>query len=64
MITFLISITVLIAGYFTYGKSIDKFFGADPKRSVPAIEMADGVDYQVLKPWKIFIIQFLLSFKI
>lgn len=59
MITFLISITVLIAGYFTYGKFIDKFFGADPKRSVPAIEMADGVDYQVLKPWKIFIIQFL-----
>lgn len=59
MITFLISITVLIAGYFTYGKFIDKFFGADPKRTVPAIEMADGVDYQVLKPWKIFIIQFL-----
>lgn len=59
MITFLISITVLIAGYFTYGKFIDKFFGADSKRSVPAIEMADGVDYQVLKPWKIFIIQFL-----
>lgn len=59
MITFLISITVLIAGYFTYGKFIDKFFGADPNRPTPAIEMADGVDYQVLKPWKIFIIQFL-----
>lgn len=59
MITFLISITVLIAGYFTYGKFIDRFFGADPKRPVPAIEMADGVDYQVIKPWKIFIIQFL-----
>ena len=59
MITFLISITVLIAGYFTYGKFIDRFFGADHKRPVPAIEMADGVDYQVIKPWKIFIIQFL-----
>ncbi len=59
MITFLISITMLIAGYFTYGKFIDRFFGADPKRPVPAIEMADGVDYQVIKPWKIFIIQFL-----
>lgn len=59
MITFLISITVLIAGYFTYGKFIDRFFGADPKSTTPAIEMADGVDYQVIKPWKIFIIQFL-----
>lgn len=59
MITFLISITILIAGYFTYGKFLDKFFGADPQRMTPAIEMADGVDYQVIKPWKIFIIQFL-----
>ncbi|MBR6541441.1 MAG: carbon starvation protein A, partial [Bacteroidales bacterium] len=59
MITFLISITILIAGYFTYGKFLDKFFGADPKRDVPAISMADGVDYKVIKPWKIFIIQFL-----
>lgn len=59
MITFLISITALIAGYFTYGKFLDKFFGADPQRKTPAIEMADGVDYQVIKPWKIFIIQFL-----
>ena len=59
MITFLVSITVLIAGYFTYGKFMDKFFGADPKRTTPAVELADGVDYQVIKPWKIFIIQFL-----
>ena len=59
MITFLISITVLIAGYFTYGKFMDRFFGADPKRITPAVELADGVDYQVIKPWKIFIIQFL-----
>ena len=59
MITFLISITVLIAGYFIYGKFFSRFFGADPNRPVPAIEMADGVDYQVIKPWKIFIIQFL-----
>ena len=59
MITFLISSTLLIAGYFIYGKFIDKFFGADPQKTVPAIEMADGVDYQVIKPWKIFIIQFL-----
>ena len=59
MITFLVSITLLVAGYFTYGKYINKMFGADPLRPTPATEMADGVDYQTLKPWKIFIIQFL-----
>lgn len=59
MITFLVSITILIAGYFTYGKFISKYFGADPKRETPATTMADGVDYQEIKPWKIFIIQFL-----
>ncbi len=59
MITFLVSITVLVAGYFTYGKFMDKYFGADAKRTTPAVDLADGVDYQVLKPWKIFIIQFL-----
>ena len=59
MITFLVSITLLVAGYFTYGKYINKMFGADPARTTPAIEMADEVDYQVLKPWRIFIIQFL-----
>ena len=52
MITFLVSITLLVAGYFTYGKYINKMFGADPLRPTPATEMADGVDYQTLKPWK------------
>ena len=59
MITFLVSITLLIAGYFTYGKFLNKHFGADPNRITPAESMADGIDFQVIKPWKIFIIQFL-----
>ncbi len=59
MITFIISITALIAGYFIYGKFIDKYFGADSKRTTPAVAHPDGVDYQVLSPWRIFIIQFL-----
>lgn len=59
MITFLVSITLLVAAYFTYGKFINRFIGADPKRKTPAETMADGVDYQVISPWKIFIIQFL-----
>lgn len=59
MITFLISIAALIAGYFLYGKFIDKYFGADSNRITPAISKEDGIDYKVLSPWKIFIIQFL-----
>jgi Carbon starvation protein, predicted membrane protein len=42
-----------------YGKFLDKFFGADSNRKTPAITMEDGVDYKVMKPWRIFIIQFL-----
>ncbi len=59
MITFIISILALIAGYFVYGKFIDKYFGSDSNRTTPAVEHPDGVDYQVLSPWRIFIIQFL-----
>ena len=59
MITFLVSITVLIAGYFIYGRYIERFFGASPEIMPPARRMADGVDYKELKPWRIFIIQFL-----
>lgn len=59
MITFFIALAVLIIGYLVYGKIIDKLFGADPKRETPAITMADGVDYVPMKPWRIFLIQFL-----
>lgn len=59
MITFLISICALILGYLFYGKFLDKFFGASEKNTTPAISNADGIDYKELKPWRIFIIQFL-----
>jgi len=59
MITFFIALAVLIIGYLIYGKIIEKLFGADPKRETPAITMADGVDYVPMKPWRIFLIQFL-----
>ncbi|QHE60163.1 carbon starvation protein A [Rossellomorea vietnamensis] len=45
MVTFLVSIVVLIIGYFTYGKLIEKIFGINEKRSTPAYAKADGVDY-------------------
>ncbi len=59
MITFFIAIAVLILGYFIYGTFIEKLFGADPQRATPAVTMADGVDYVPMKPWRIFLIQFL-----
>ncbi|WP_034761266.1 carbon starvation CstA family protein [Rossellomorea vietnamensis] len=45
MVTFLVSIVVLIIGYFTYGKLIEKIFGINETRSTPAYAKADGVDY-------------------
>lgn len=59
MITFIIGIILLIAGYFTYGFIVERIFGIDPKRPTAAVTKADGVDYIPLKPWKIFLIQFL-----
>ncbi len=59
MISFTIALVLLIAGYFVYGRIIEKVFGADEKRETPALTKADGVDYIPMKPWKIFLIQFL-----
>jgi carbon starvation protein CstA len=59
MITFLLSILALIAGYFFYSKIIERIFGADPNRTTPAETMADGVDYVPMGWGKIFLIQFL-----
>lgn len=59
MITFLISLAVLIAGYFIYGSVVEKIFGIDPSRKTPAVTDADGVDFIPLPTWKVFMIQFL-----
>ncbi len=59
MITFIVAIVALVAGYFLYGKFVERFFGVDKDKITPAVAHPDGVDYQVLKPWRIFIIQFL-----
>lgn len=45
MITFLVSIALLIVAYFTYGKFIEKIFGVKETRQTPAYSMKDGVDY-------------------
>ena len=59
MITFLISIAVLVAAYFVYGRFVERKFGVEPERVTPAYSKNDGVDFVPLKPGKIFLIQFL-----
>lgn len=59
MISFLVSIGVLILGYFTYGKFIEKLFGAEEYRETPVVRLRDDIDYMPLPTWRIFLIQFL-----
>ncbi len=59
MITFLLSIVVLIGGYFIYGAYVEKTFGADDKIIAPSKHKADGVDFIELHWSRAFLIQFL-----
>ena len=59
MITFFACILLLIAGYFLYGRFVERYFGTDSQRQTPAVSMEDGVDYKPMSTWKIFVIQFL-----
>lgn len=59
MSAFLISLLVLIGGYFVYGAVAEKVFGVEPSRPTPAMTRADGVDYTPMPVWKVFLIQFL-----
>lgn len=59
MITFIVSIFLLLVGYFVYSKFIEKLIGVDASRPTPAVVHPDGVDYVPMKPWRVFLIQFL-----
>jgi carbon starvation protein CstA len=59
MISFIISLIVLVAGYFVYGAFVEKQFGIDESRPTPAIELNDGVDFVPMPAWRIFMVQFL-----
>lgn len=59
MYTFIIALVFLVLGYFIYSKIIERLINIDPQRKTPALTMTDGVDYVPLKPWRIFLIQFL-----
>ena len=59
MTAFLIALATLVVGYFVYGLIVEKIFGIDSKRDVPANYMRDNVDYLPMPTWKVFLIQFL-----
>lgn len=59
MTSFLIALAILVGGYFLYGLLIEKIFGIDTGRTMPAYAKRDGVDYVPLPTWRVFLIQFL-----
>ena len=59
MVTFILAIVLLILGYVVYSKVIERVIEVDPTRTTPAVAHPDGVDYVPMKPWRIFLIQFL-----
>ena len=59
MITFIVSIILLVVGYFTYGKYIDKMFGPNKERHTPAYDQRDNVDYLPMKTSSNSLIQLL-----
>ena len=58
MITFFLSLALLIVGFLTYSKVIERVFRVDD-RPTPAMVHPDGVDYVPMKTWRIFLVQLL-----
>lgn len=58
MFSFVGGIVLLIVGYFTYGKMVEKILSPDD-RATPAVTKNDGVDFMVLPGWKAMLIQLL-----
>lgn len=59
LITFLACIALLILGYFTYGKFVEKVFGVNVERPTPAYTHGDGVDYVPMNVTRNSLIQLL-----
>ncbi|WP_413615664.1 carbon starvation protein A [Halomonas cupida] len=59
MITFIASILLLIVGYFTYGRFVERVFVTDRKRRTPAFTMRDDIDYVPMNTTRNSLIQLL-----
>ena len=58
MISLVLSIVFLAAGYCIYGRVVENIFLPDD-RPTPAERLNDGVDYVPMKTWKAFLVQLL-----
>lgn len=54
MKSLILSFCVLIIGYFSYGKIVEKILAPD-ERETPAFRLDDGVDFVPLKTWKAYL---------
>ena len=59
MITFLISLVLLVVAYFAHGSYLERVCKIDPRRAVPSQSLYDGVDYVPMSRWRTFLIQLL-----
>ena len=59
MTAFLVSLAILIGGYFIYGYIVERVIGIDPARTTPAYTLRDDIDFVPMPTWKVFLIQFL-----
>ena len=58
MFSFLIGVFILVAGYFTYGRMVERLFAPDG-RPTPAVGHPDGIDRLPLPHWKNMLIHLL-----
>ena len=58
MISLVLSFAVLVAGYFVYGRIVERVFAPDD-RETPAYAKQDGVDFIPMPTWKAFLVQLL-----
>ena len=58
MLSLILSFTVLLAGYFFYGRLVEGVFAPD-ERKTPAYTRNDGVDFMPMPTWKAFLVQLL-----
>lgn len=59
MVTFTVSIIILLLGYFFYSKIVEKIFGVEANRTTPAFKNQDGVDFLPMQTLKAYLIEFL-----
>ena len=59
MTLLIVSLFALVGGYALYGFIVERVFGIDAKRLMPAHTRCDGVDFVEMPTWRVFLIQFL-----